>query len=281
MGFAKTAGSSTLFCNFPPMKTKYRLFAGLAALFLTSGLSAETTLLLEIAFGFRYVPPSNVTVSAGEYVSVMAPGLGSGQWFKNNQPVAGAVSPTLVIPSISASDAGAYFFSPSGPGLPAQGTQLLLLNVGPVQRFLNLSSRAIAGAGEQTLIAGFVVSGPEEKRVLIRAIGPSLAKFGLTGFLREPVIKIYDSAGNLYLNDYVYAAVLGVKEAAIADATLKTGAFALIANSKDAVELRPFPAGAYTIHVTSNDGTTGVALMELYEVPSNSGLDIAGLTNVP
>lgn len=191
---------------------------------------------------------------------ITAPAIGSNaQWFKDNRPIQGATTPTLVISSASPTDAGIYTYG---------GSQALLLNVGPQQRFLNLSTRALAGSGDQTLIAGFVVNGTNVKAVLIRAVGPSLAKFGITGFLAEPVIQIYDSTGKPYTDDYAYAAVVGGgKEAAIAAATEKTGAFPFIAGSKDAVDLRPFPPGAYSIHVTSKNGSTGLALVELYEVP--------------
>jgi hypothetical protein len=251
------------------MKAKIAFLVALAALHGASFLSAETSLRLDVAFGIRYVPPSNVTVPVGERLTITAPAMGADAlWFRNAHPITGASNPTLVIPSASVNDAGTYVYTTPGPGIPERGSQLLLLNVGAQQRFLNLSTRALAGTGEQTLIAGFVVGGPDVKAVLIRAVGPSLAKFGLTGFIREPIITIYDSAGRLYTEDYVYPAVVGGdKKAAIAAATKKTGAFPLLAESKDAVDLRPFRAGAYTVHVTSSDASTGTALVELFEVP--------------
>ena len=115
------------------------------------------------------------------------------------------------------------------------------------------------------MIAGFVVSGAEKKAVLIRAVGPSLAKFGLTGFIKEPVLKVFDSASRPYAEHYDFAP--GGKAAAIAAATKKTGAFPLLEGSKDAVELMPFRAGAYSVQVESADGETGLALVEIYEVP--------------
>jgi len=252
------------------MKTKILLCAVVLALFGGRSVSAETTLLLDIAFGIRYVPPSNVTVPVGERVTMSAPGVTDtgAQWHKNHAPIAGAFAPTFVIPAATAGDAGVYVYTPTSPGIPERGSQMLVLNVGAQQRFLNLSTRAATGTGEQTLIAGFVVGGAETKTVLIRAVGPSLAQFGVTGFLREPVITIYNSKGELYTVDFVYAAVVGVgKEAHIAEATLKCGAFPLIPGNKDAVDVRPFAAGAYTVHVTSKDGSPGVALVEFYEVP--------------
>ena len=251
------------------MKTNSALLAAMLALAAPLGLSAETSLVLDVAFGTRYVPPSNVTVPVGERVTITAPPMtDDARWFKDGQELPGSSNRTLTLESAGMPDAGLYHYSPTTPGIPERGSQLLYLHVGAQQRFLNLSTRAAAGTGVQTLIAGFVVSGANEKAVLIRAVGPSLAKFGLTGFLSEPVMKIYDSSGQLYTNDYVYPAVVGAGKAeAISAATQKTGAFPLLANSKDAVDLRPFPRGAYTVHVTSNDNSTGLALIEFYEVP--------------
>ena len=251
------------------MTSKLALLASITALLCATGSSAETSLTLDIAFGVRYVPPSHVTVPKGERVTMTAPALSeTAQWHRNNQPIPGAIERTLVIDAAATSDAGSYVYTPSSPGIPERGSQTLVLNVGAQQRFLNLSTRAAIGSGSQTLIAGFVVTGASEKAVLIRAVGPSLAKFGMADFLREPVITLYDSKGELYTHDYAYATVVGGgKEAAITAATLQAGAFPLIPGKKDAVDLRPFPAGAYTVHVTSRDGSAGVTLVELYEVP--------------
>jgi hypothetical protein len=247
------------------MKTNYGLVAALLALLSASAIHAETSLVLDVAFGIRYVPPSVVSVPQGERVTVKAPSMiTAAQWHKDGQPLTGATDPTLIFESANPADAGIYVYTPTGPGIPERGSQLLVLNVGPEQRFLNLSTRALAGTGDQTLIAGFVVGGTETKKVLVRAVGPSLAKFGMTGFIKEPLIKIFDSAGRPYVEHYDFAP--GGRAAAIEEATRKTGAFPFIPGSKDAVDLVPFRAGAYTVQVGSGDGSTGTALLELYEV---------------
>jgi hypothetical protein len=230
-------------------------------------MRAETSLVLDVAFGIRYVPPSLVSVPLTERVTVTAPALGpNANWFKDGQPLVGATDPVLVIPSARASDAGVYIYSPAGPGIPERGSQALALNVGPQHRFLNLSTRAFSGPGDQKLITGLVVKGgPESKAVLIRAVGPSLAKFGINGFIKEPVLKVFDGAGRPHLERYDFPP--GKKAEAIADATKKVGAFPLADGSKDAVDLIPFKAGAYTVHVDSADGSAGLALIEVYEVP--------------
>lgn len=64
-------------------------------------------------------------------------------------------------------------------------------------RLINLSVRTSAGTGAQTLIAGFVVGGTDTKQALVRAIGPTLGAFGVTGVLADPptgvaLVEIYE-----------------------------------------------------------------------------------------
>ena len=52
-------------------------------------------------------------------------------------------------------------------------------------------------SGDNVLINGFVVSGPGPKTVVVRALGPSLSSFGLSGVLADPVLTVYNSSGEI------------------------------------------------------------------------------------
>ncbi len=65
------------------------------------------------------------------------------------------------------------------------------------ERLLNLSSRGWVGSGDDVFVAGFVISSEGSKQVLIRAIGPTLADYGLTGVLADPELKLFDANNNL------------------------------------------------------------------------------------
>src|SRR5207248_5899836 len=68
--------------------------------------------------------------------------------------------------------------------------------------FANISTRAGIGNGENQLIAGFIISGAGSKQILIRGLGPSLAAFGLTGTLQDPVLDLRTETGpNITVND--------------------------------------------------------------------------------
>lgn len=131
-------------------------------------------------------------------------------------------------------------------------------------RLVNVSARAQIGAASDLLIGGFVISGGGERTVLIRAIGPALATFGVTGTLAQPVVTLFNGPQSLDMNSGwgTSASVVGLRAAAV-----RVGAFALPENSRDSALLATLPAGAYTIQVAGANSTTGVTLLEIYEVP--------------
>ncbi len=141
-------------------------------------------------------------------------------------------------------------------------------------RMINLSSRVrVAPAGDRTLITGFVISGSTEKRVLLRAIGPALAGFGLSDALANPRLELYNSAGQLLQQNDDWS---GTETAA---AAAQVGAFALPAGSRDAAMLVTLPPGAYTMQVRTSS-ESGVALAEIYDASANPQGEYQRLINI-
>jgi L-ascorbate metabolism protein UlaG (beta-lactamase superfamily) len=137
-------------------------------------------------------------------------------------------------------------------------------------RLVNLSARNFAGAGENMLIAGFVISGNVPKRLLIRGVGPRLAAgFGVTGALVDPKVELFISEGGrstLFAANDNWAAEVGA--APVRAAFTSVGAFDLPdAASRDAAMVVTAPAGAYTAQVSGVGTATGEALIEIYELP--------------
>lgn len=234
----------------------------------------ETFLRLDVGFGIRAVPPSRVTVPTGETLRVAAPDMGAGVnyiWTKNGRAIAGTSGNVLTIDHVLSSDAGTYQCLFSTPTTLPQPSQTLLLGVGPTDRLLNLSTRGNVGAGaDQSLVTGFAVAASGAgKKLILRAIGPSLSLFGVTNPLRAPVLRVFDAEGRPYENGYVYPAVVGgpTYETDLAESLARTGAFPVPAGTRDVVIMMPFVPGNYTAQVTSGDGTAGAVLLEIYEVP--------------
>jgi hypothetical protein len=131
------------------------------------------------------------------------------------------------------------------------------------QRLINISSRAYAGSGDGTAIAGFVISGNEAKPVLIRAIGPSLAQFGVGNVLSAPRLQLYHD-GKLVAENSGWSA--GVDADEIAAVAARANAFPLPSLSDDAAIYTSLAPGAYTALLSSSNGASGNALIEVYDL---------------
>ena len=124
-------------------------------------------------------------------------------------------------------------------------------------RFTNLSARTFGGTGNDTLIVGFTVAGTGSRRLVIRAVGPGLGAFGVTGTMSDPKIELYSGQTKVGENDNWDASTLAAQQT--------VGAFALTSGSRDAVLVTTLNPGGYTVQITG--GTTGVVLVEAYEAP--------------
>jgi hypothetical protein len=118
--------------------------------------------------------------------------------------------------------------------------------------------------GSGVLIAGFVIGGNATKMVLIRGDGPTLSTFGVTGVLADPVITVYSGTTVVATNA---GWGTGTSTAAQLSAAFSlVGAFPLPTGSKDSALLLTLAPGAYTVVVTSASSSTGVALIEVYDM---------------
>lgn len=135
---------------------------------------------------------------------------------------------------------------------------------GAGQRLVNLSVSGSAGNGANTLVAGVVVAGTQPKRILVRAVGPGLAAFGVTGALAKPVLSLYRGATLIAQNA---GWTTSADAANIAAAAVDAGAFAFGATSTDSALLINLTPGLYSAQVSSVDAATGTALIEVYELP--------------
>ncbi len=126
-------------------------------------------------------------------------------------------------------------------------------------RLVNVSARTQVGTGDNVLIAGFSIGGSTALRVLIRAVGPTLGAFGVGDTLADPRLQIFRGQTQIADND----------NWAAADAATfaPVGAFNLQAGSRDAVLVLSLQPGTYSAQVSGVNNTTGVALVEVYELP--------------
>ena len=140
---------------------------------------------------------------------------------------------------------------------------------GGAARLVNMSARNFAGTGDQTLIAGFVISGNVPKRLLLRGVGPRLGSgFGVAGALADPKVELFLSEGGrstLFAANDNWAEINATPVRA---AFTAAGAFDFPdLTSKDAALIVTAPAGAFTAQVSGVANSTGEALIEIYELP--------------
>jgi hypothetical protein len=129
-------------------------------------------------------------------------------------------------------------------------------------RIVNISARVQVGTGGNILIVGFAVGGSTARTVLIRASGPALVPFGVTGTLPDPQLKLF-SASTVLENNNAWGG-----NAQIRTTAATVGAFPWSSDSSnDSAILVTLPPGPYTAQVSGASGDTGVALVEVYEVP--------------
>lgn len=178
----------------------------------------------------------------------------------------GGLDAALALPTQSVPGSYAAFVTDRAGANGLTLAEVYDADAGPgTARLLNLSARARVGTGDNIMIAGFVVLGNAPVKVLLRGVGPTLATQNVAGALADPRVDLYQTVNG--------AATLVAGNdnwgggAALTAAFTATGAFALPAASKDAALLVTLPAGVYSVTLSGVNGTTGVALVEIYAVP--------------
>lgn len=118
---------------------------------------------------------------------------------------------------------------------------------------VNISSRGSVLTDNTVMIGGFIVSG--QAKILLRAIGPSLASYGVMGALGDPTMEVYDQGGNqvAFNNDWQSDQAAEIRA---------TGASPR--DARESAAVLNLAEGAYTIVVRGAGNTTGIALVEAY-----------------
>lgn len=133
----------------------------------------------------------------------------------------------------------------------------------------NISTRAFVGTGDNVLIGGLVVTGTGPKKVLVRALGPTLAQFGVGGALVNPQLELYQGQTLLGTNDDWMGA---------ANASEISASGFAPPNPAEAAILASLNPGNYTAIVRGAGTTSGVALVEGYDLDSAAGSKLGNIS---
>jgi Calx-beta domain-containing protein len=140
----------------------------------------------------------------------------------------------------------------------------------PAARAQNLSTRLNVGSGEQQAIAGFIVTGDAPKKVIIRALGPSLTQFGLAGVLSDPFLELHGPAGELIATNDNWRDMQEAQIQATHVPPLDDHESAIVVS---------LPAGNYTAVIRGNQEGSGIGVVEIYDLDSpNSSSRLANIS---
>ena len=210
-------------------------------------------------------------------------------WTKDGQVLANSATASigsLILPDVTSAASGRYRATFKGDGVET-GTinAYILVQPGLNHPLVNVSTRGTISPANPQLIVGFSI--PEKiasenlgKRLLIRAVGETLLDFGVNAPLPDPVVHVYDAAGNDVTPNYAFITIVYDDGStpqsqyydSVANAAAAAGAFPVpvptsgaepVSDYSELASLRP---GAYTVVVTSASNLTGDVLVEVYEV---------------
>ncbi|MEO6004336.1 MAG: hypothetical protein ABIZ04_19505 [Opitutus sp.] len=237
------------------------------------GEGVQVTTQLEVATGpiLSRPPALPVPVLPGSDFRFTLHGIASNEiadvsWSKNLVPL-NLHGRELSLPHVSSADTGQYIATVTTiQGDVALASRVLHVSAFPRQRLLNLSTRAAVTSSGATVFAGFVVDvGPGDatssKQLLIRAVGPSLADYGVQNALTDPKLRLFRGDGS----------IIEISDALrdpdrLAEAGARMGAAPLRRDRADTGVLISLRGGVYTAQVISASHQTGEVLLEIYEV---------------
>jgi transcription elongation GreA/GreB family factor len=233
---------------------------------------AVLTVTARVAPVFASAPRSQ-SVSPGSTVVFQATAAGEPapafQWRRDGAPLPGATSALLVLRGVGSADAGSYtcVAANAAGSVTSAAATLTLSTSSDAGRLINLSILTAVDPAEPEFTVGTVVGGERtagEKPLLLRAIGPGLAQFGVppAQVLADPRLELIAAAPLAANDDWTAAA---------GDVFGRVGAFALANGSRDAALFQPALArGAYTVRVGGAAPVEGSVLAEMFDATPSS-----------
>ncbi|CAN5309941.1 hypothetical protein BH20VER2_BH20VER2_17690 [soil metagenome] len=167
-----------------------------------------------------------------------------------------------VLPSGSVLIAGG-----DGSGGRELASSELFLTNGPATQALNISTRLPVANGDDVLIGGFIITGSAPKKVIIRALGPSLTERGVAGALADPTLELHKPDGSTVFNDNWRENQAAVEATTIAPE-----------RDEESAIVETLPPGAYTAIVRGQSGATGVGIVEVFDLDSAAPSILANIS---
>ncbi len=233
-------------------------------------------------------PKQMIVTRLGAPVELFSPFIAPGnpryRWFFDGRDVTAEnakINPTssFEIASVQAHHAGTWSVEvTTNAGIASAPAAEIIIPPGPPAsaRLINVSTRAKAGTGGETLIVGFSLSGNSPKRILLRAVGPALKRFYVARAARNPRLLVHRGTELVASNDDWYRQPNIV---ALVTAQRAAGAYSLSVDEGDAAVVATLEPGAYTVqYLTDASETDAIGLIEAYDL--DPGYPASRLTNL-
>ncbi len=142
----------------------------------------------------------------------------------------------------------------------------------PINGLANIATRGLVGTGDNVLISGFIITSDDTvpMDVVVRAIGPSLISAGITNPVMDPTLDLFDHDGHLIASSDDWQSTPGSSD--VSDADLAP------TDAHESALFRSLAPGSYTVVVRGKNNTTGVGLVEVYNLGSDGHAKLANIS---
>jgi hypothetical protein len=157
-------------------------------------------------------------------------------------------------------------------GVSPNATQDFRLNVKQTPAnatLVNISTRLLVQTGAKVGIGGFIITGPDAKKVLIRGMGPTLTSFGVPNALQNPVLELHNGTD---------AVLIGNDDWKIPQETAIAATGLAPADDHESAILLTLQPGAYTVIESGKNGTSGVGLIEIYDLDAVANAHLSNIS---
>lgn len=202
------------------------------------------------------------------YWLVVKAKAGTYEWWQSNPSISPTgPSATFNAPYKISSDGGLTWTD--NPAFFGSAFFSFQINGSPPQSLQNISTRLKVGSGANVMIGGFILTGTQSKKVILRAIGPSLTAAGVTGALADPTLELHDDKGAIIASNDDWK----VPDQAIIQATGIPPT-----DDHESAIVATLAPDSYTAIVRGKNNTTGIALVEVYDLDAAADSQLANIS---
>jgi Putative Ig domain len=136
-------------------------------------------------------------------------------------------------------------------------------------KLINISTRLLIMTGDNIAIGGFIITGPDSKKLLIRGIGPSLTQFGVPNALQDPTLELHDGTGSIITSNDDWKDT---------QQTLIEATGLAPSDNRESAILITLQPGSYTVLEAGKNGTTGIGLAEVYDLDTAANAKLINIS---